>query len=96
MQPVFTSLVALVAAGACLSPTVALAQDQLSPDEAAALRNEIATLRAQLQKMERRLDAVTNAPLTTAPAAPPARRQGVPMTPPGGVVLKTAPRPPGA
>lgn len=88
MQPVLTSLVALVAAGACLSPNLALAQDQLSPDEVAALRNEIANLRAQLQKMERRLDAVTNAPLTTAPAAPPAAQ---PPAPAATTVAKASP-----
>ena len=41
-------------------------------------------------------DAGETAPAEAPPAAPPARRQGVPMTPPGGVVLKTTPRPPGA
>lgn len=90
LQPVLTSLVALLAAGACLSPTVALAQDQLSPDEVAALRSEIATLRAQLQKMEQRLDAVTSAPQTTAPAAPPAIQ---PPAPVATTVAKASPPP---
>ena len=78
MNPVLTSLVALGAAGACLSPTVVAAQDQLSPAEIAALRTEVASLRAQLQQMERRLDAVSSAPHVTAMAASPAP---VPATP---------------
>lgn len=39
----------------------------MSADEAAALRTEIETLKAQLQKMERKLDAVAGAPQRTAP-----------------------------
>lgn len=71
MHPVPASLVALAAVGVFLSPTAVLAQDQLTPAEVAALRNEIASLRAQLQTMERRLDAVSSAPQATAPVAPP-------------------------
>ncbi|AZS22468.1 hypothetical protein CSW63_18615 [Caulobacter sp. FWC26] len=70
MHPVPTSLAVLVAVGAFLSPTAVLAQDQLTPAEVAALRNEIASLRAQLQTMERRLDAVSSAPQATAPVTP--------------------------
>ncbi|OZC03918.1 FAD-binding oxidoreductase [Rubricoccus marinus] len=39
-------------------------------------------------------DAGETAPGEAPPAAPPARRQGVTAAPPGGIVLKTAPRPP--
>ena len=39
-------------------------------------------------------DAGEAAPEAAPPAAPPARRQGAPVRPPGGIVLKTVPRPP--
>jgi phosphate-selective porin OprO/OprP len=71
-----TLLVALGATGLCLLAPPALAQDALSPEDAAALRAEIASLRAQLQRMESRLDAASGvhatAPPTAAAAAPPA------------------------
>ncbi len=41
-------------------------------------------------------DAGETAPADAPPAAAPARRQGPPVGPPGGLVLKTAPRPPEA
>ena len=37
-------------------------------------------------------DSGETAPAEAPPAAPPARRQGVPVGPPGGIVLKTVPR----
>lgn len=81
MPPVAPSLALLVAVSACLSPTAALAQDQLTADEVAALRSEIASLRAQLQTMERRLDAVTSAPQATAPVAPSSTTVGASSSP---------------
>ena len=40
-------------------------------------------------------DSGERAPAEAPPAAPPARRQGAPAGPPGGIVLKSVPRPPG-
>lgn len=74
MHPRLTSLVALGAAGACLLSSPVFAQDALSPEDLAALRAEIAGLKAQVQRLEGRLDAASGlqrtAPPTVAPAAP--------------------------
>lgn len=71
MHPI-TSLVALGATGLCLLAPPAWAQDALSPEDAAALRAEIAGLRAQLQRLESRLDAASAPPPVGLPiAAPP-------------------------
>ncbi|WP_454718711.1 OprO/OprP family phosphate-selective porin [Caulobacter segnis] len=69
LHPKFTSLVALGAAGACLLSSPSFAQDALSSEEIAALRAEIAGLKAQVQRMESRLDAASGIQ-RTAPAAP--------------------------
>jgi phosphate-selective porin OprO/OprP len=63
-------LVALGAASACLLSTPALARETLNPEDAAALRAEIASLRAQLQRMESRLDAATGVQRTAPPPPP--------------------------
>lgn len=72
MRSSFLRALTIVAAGLASSP--ALAQDAgLDVDETAALRAEIAVLKAQLLKMEQRLDAAAGAPQRTAPpTAPPA------------------------
>jgi len=71
LHPKITTLVALGAAGACLLASPVFAQETLSPDDVAALRAEIATLRAQLQRMEGRLNAVSAPPpVAPAPAKP--------------------------
>lgn len=62
-----TSLVALGATGLCLFASPVRAQDALGPEDAAALRAEIAGLRAQLQRMESRLDAATGVQRTAPP-----------------------------
>jgi phosphate-selective porin OprO and OprP len=77
-----TSLVALGATGLCLLASPAWAQGPLSPpsplgaEDAAALRAEIAGLRAQLQRLESRLDAASAPPppvVAPAPAKPAAQ-----------------------
>lgn len=72
MQSSFPRVLTVAVASMIAAP--ALAEDEtLSADEAAALRAEIAGLRAQLAKMEQKLDAVAGAPQRTAPpTAPPA------------------------
>lgn len=75
MHPKFIPLVALGAAGACLLSSPVFAQDALSPEDLAALRAEIAGLKAQVQRLEGRLDAGSGlqrtAPPTAAPVAAP-------------------------
>lgn len=77
-------LVALGAAGACLLSSPVLARETLGPEDAASLRAEIASLRAQLQRMESRLDAATGGPQRTAPVAvplpPPPAKPALPAT----------------
>jgi phosphate-selective porin OprO/OprP len=65
-----TSLVALGATGLCLLAAPAWARETLGPEDAAALRAEIASLRAQLQRMESRLDAATGLSRTAPPPTP--------------------------
>lgn len=69
MRPSLPTLFSAAALGLSSSPAMAQA---LSADEAAALRAEIATLKAQLQRMEQKLEAAVAAPQPTAPvvAAP--------------------------
>ncbi|NQE63679.1 OprO/OprP family phosphate-selective porin [Caulobacter sp. RHG1] len=69
VRPSLPTLFSAAALGLSSSPAMAQA---LSADEAAALRAEIATLKAQLQRMEQKLDAASAAPQPVAPVAPPA------------------------
>lgn len=69
VRPSLPTLFSAAALGLSSSPAMAQA---LSADEAAALRAEIATLKAQLQRMEQKLDAASAAPQPAAPVAPPA------------------------
>jgi len=79
-----TSLVALGATGLCLLASPAWAQGPSSPpsplgaEDAAALRAEIAGLRAQLQRLESRLDAASAPP--PAPVALPIAAPAKPAT----------------
>lgn len=67
------SVLPLLATSALGLATPAFAQDAISADEAAAMRAQISTLKAQIQLMEQKLDAATGAPQRTAPpTAPPA------------------------
>lgn len=72
MHPTLSVLVALGAAGSSLLFSPVHAQS-LSAEEAAALRAEIATLRAQLQRMEQRLDASAPVVAPMPAPAPPAK-----------------------
>ncbi len=67
-----TLAAALLATSIFVLPTTAQAQ-AMSSDEAAALRAELATLKAQVQTLETRLDAATAQPMLAAPptVAPP-------------------------
>lgn len=73
VRPSLPTLFSAAALGLSSSPAMAQA---LSVDEAAALRAEIATLKAQLQRMEQKLEAAVAAPQPAAPTvadpAPPA------------------------
>lgn len=75
VRPTLPTLLMLSAATLGLSCGSAQAQ-AMTADEAAALRAEIATLKAQLQRMEQKLEAAVAAPqpttaAVTAPATPP-------------------------
>lgn len=85
---------ATLVAGLCLATSPAQAQDgSLSADEAAALRSEIATLKAQLQRMEHRLDGATGAPQRTAsPTAAPATVAAAKPAPTTEIAWKGSPQ----